>query len=205
MLKFIIAAVALLAVAGGLTYGTLGRGSDSAEAEVRVVRWLNVTVAIPEGSGLIPIQSYWQDDRPVLRVAPSYDTSLGVAIDAMTGEVILERVPPELRTVLDQMLQNITVATLDRSTGPWPYSGEPPNVPREKWGNITFVPPDHAAGFRILLMEADSPDPSTNLYISNGRSYLIINVETGAVEKGIAAEDDKAFARFLTTVEYVGP
>ena len=55
MLKFMIAAVALLVVAGGLAYWTLGRGGDSAEAEVQVIRWVNVTVAVPENPDVRPV------------------------------------------------------------------------------------------------------------------------------------------------------
>lgn len=61
MLKFIIAAVALLAVAGGLTYWTLGRGGDSAEAVVQVVRWGNVTVHVSEDTGVIAAPDYGPD------------------------------------------------------------------------------------------------------------------------------------------------
>jgi hypothetical protein len=216
MLKPLLAAVAVLAVAGALAFWAYDRGDDSAEADVQVIRWFNVSVAIPEGSGLSHLQIYGQNDRPVLRIVSSHDTALGITIDAETGVILRDTIMAEDRAAVDGLLKTLTVSPLDLDTAPWPYNGEPP-APREpwvdivggSWGWVTYTPPDPASGITVRFQQGGGPDgPGLALGFTNGRSTLSIDADTGTVlaeTTKIAPEDAEAFDRLLSTVEYVGP
>lgn len=216
MLRPLLAAIAVLAVAGGLAFWAYDRGDDAAEADVQVIRWFNVTVAIPEGSGLSTIETYGQDDRPVLVIKSSHDSSLGITIDAMTGAVTSERVPLSQRPEADRVVESLTVSPLDLDTAPWPYNGKPPAAPEPwtdvaggSWGNVTYTPPDPASGIRVVFQQGNGTDGAgLALGFTNGRSTLAINADTGDVfaqTTHIVPEDREAFDRLLSTVEYVGP
>ena len=217
MLKLLLLAVLLLAVAGGAAYWTLARDDDPAEAGVQVVRWFDASVAIPEGSGLAAVQRYWQDDRPVLIIGPSHDIGLGVAIDAVTGEFVADhrdRASLSERALMDQALRSVSVSALDRSTAPWPYNGKPPGTVPEawgmtSWGKVTFIPPDPASGIRVVFQEGDGTDgPSKDLGFTNGQSTLAIKADTGTVyaeTTTIRPGDQEAFDRLLSTVRLVEP
>ena len=218
MLRLIIAAVALLAVAGGLAYWAYGPGDDSAEAGVEVVRWGNVTVAVPEGSGVIVAREFEgpelnpPDGGPVLVLfkRESFPESI-VLIDAETGEVLQDTIQAADRAAIDRVLATLEVREFDSKTAPWPYSDRPPAVPRERWGNITYAPPDPASGIvvrTVLTDYFDSRGSAPILHISNGRSGMGINAKTGLVNEAtmlVAIEDEEAFQRFLSEVEFVAP
>lgn len=188
-----------------------GRGGDGTEAEVQVVRWVNVTVTVPEGSGLWVTQGFWgpESEPPAIFIRSLDNGDSVIVIDAETGKVIVDHIEPEHRPAVDQVLETLIVSALDRSTASWPYSGDPPNVPRERKGNITFIPPDAASGISIRIQIGDGTgSPSTSLHVTNGRSAFGINTATGDVfweTARIAPEDKDAFDRFLSEVEQVGP
>ena len=185
--------------------------APTAEAEVQVVRWVNVTVAVPQDSGLTVTQGFWgpESDPPALFIRSRENGSSVIVIDADTGKVIVDHIEPEDRGAVDEVLQTVSVSPLDRSMASWPYSGEPPNIPRQKWGNITFIPPDPAAGISITFQAGDGPgSSSTSLHVNNGRSAFGINTATGDVyweTARIAPEDKEAFDSFLSAIHYVGP
>lgn len=211
MLKFIIAAVALLAVAGGAAFWAYGWVNDSAEAGVEVVRWGNITVAVPEGSGVVAVGDYalTGDRQPVL-VLKKGDSF--VDLDAETGAVVQENVSSADRAVIETVLATLKVAEQDVATAPWPYSDRPPAVPRERYGNITYVPPDPASGFKVSQGIGDTFTSRGSIQfirIANARSSMIIDAGTGLVDESgldhVAAEDKEAFQRFLSEVEFVAP
>jgi hypothetical protein len=211
MLKFIIAAVALLAVAGGLSYWTLGRGDDSAEAEVQVVRWGNVTVQVSEETGVVAAGDYALTGarQPVL-VLKRGDSF--VDVDAETGQVVQEQVAEGDRAAMQEVLATLEVSEQDIATAPWPYSDMPPVMPRERLGNITYVPPDPASGFKVSEGIGDTFTSRGSIQfirIANARSSMIIDAGTGLVDASgldhVAAEDKEAFQRFLSEVELVAP
>ncbi len=175
-----------------------------------VVRWGNVTLTLPADSGLTAVRSFWgpDSDPPAIFLRSRGNGGSSLAIDAETGEVLSDRVEPEDRAAVNQVLQTLTVSPLDRDTAPWPYSGEPPNVPRESWGKITFIPPDPASGISIRFGHADGLG-SSSLYlkVTNGQSVFLISADTGDVYPDtvvIAPEDRDAFDRFLSSIQYVG-
>ncbi len=215
MLKFIIAAVALLAVAGGLTYWTLGRGGDSAEAGVEVVRWGNVTVSVPKESGVSAVQGFAPaeikppDGGQVLILVKGESR---LAIDADTGQVIQDTTEDADRAAIDAVLATLEVSEQDIATAPWPYSDMPPVMPRERLGNITYVPPDPASGIVISTVLADYFDERGSIEfirIANAQSSMSVNTKTGLVGASgldhVSAEDKEAFQRFLSEIELVAP
>lgn len=227
---YLLGGLALLTAAVTAGLWAYDRGDDSAEADVQVVRWVNVTLTVPEGSGFTPWCDSWSSPRewgglgawrdlwafgpesstPAIFIESLERDESRLVIDAVTGKVIEDSIGPQDRAAVDQVLQTVTVSPLDRSTAPWPYSGQPPSVPREKFGNITFIPPDPAAGicFRVQLGIGPAGTSGASIEVNNGRSVVFIRPDTGAVgwePDFLVAEDKAAFDRFLSTVEYVGP
>ena len=100
----------------------------------------------------------------------------------------------------------MTVTLLDTETLPWPYISQPPNVSPVKIGNITYIPPDPAAGIRITGGDAD---PGGHfIEVNTGRSLVFIYVDSGGVvwePDFLVPEDKEVLERFLGTVQYVGP
>ncbi len=211
MLKLIVVAVTLLAVAGGLTYWTLGQGGDSAEADVEVVRWGNVTVQVTEGLGVSAVQGFAPaeikppDGGQVLILVKGESR---LAIDADTGQVIQDIAEDADRAAIDAVVATLTVKEIDEKTAPWPYGSTPPNTPRERLGNIMFIPPAPGSGLTVYFEAGDTADGGYYaLQVTNGRSSVGIDIETGAVFQGsnIAAEDQEAFDRFMSEIQYAGP
>jgi len=188
----------------GLAFWVYGLADDGAEAQAHVVRWGNVTLTLPADSGLTAVRSFWgpNSDPPAIFLRSRVNGGSSLAIDA-------ESVEPEDRAAVNQVLQTLTVSPLERDTAPWPYSGEPPNVPRQSWGKITFIPPDSASGISISFGHGDGLGSSSLfLTVSNGRSVILINADTGDVYPDtaiITPEDRDGFDRFLSTVQYAGP
>jgi hypothetical protein len=211
MLRVLVAAVAVLAVAGGLAFWAYVRGDDSAEADVEVIRWVNVTVSLPEDSGLSVVQTFWgpRTHPPVILIRSQDRPESVLVIHAETGTVVKDSIMPEDRTAADELLKTVTMSPLDPSTAPWPYSGEPPGVRRETRGNITYIRPDPASGIRVVPELGIGVDgPSSTLNVHNGRSAFWIDVMTGKATYELAtlnAADKEIFDRFLSAVEYVGP
>lgn len=220
MCRSIIAAAAVLAVAVGLAFWAYAEGHDSAKAgdagakagddaakaDVQLIRWVNVTVELPEDSDLFVTRDFSGiESRPAILIIPLDRADTAVVIDAETGAILHDSVRREDRAALDRVLQTIRVSPLDRSTAPWPYSGEPPNVAREEFGNISYIPPDPATGIRIIVGTGD-PGGVEFIEVNNGRSAFGINAGTGKVYEETARilpEDRDAFERFLSAVDHV--
>jgi hypothetical protein len=206
MFRTIVAVVALLAVAGGVALWAYLRSDDGAEAQAQLIRWVDITVELPEDSGLIVTRDFWGERprTPAIIIRPLDRVENGVVVGAETGAILHDRVQPEDRAAIDAVLKTVKVSPLDHSTAPWPYSGGPPNVAREEIGNISYIPPDLAAGIRIT---SGWGDPGGQfIEINNGRSVFGINPVTGEVyeEPGrILPEDREALDRFLSAVDRV--
>jgi hypothetical protein len=188
--------------------------TPTAEADVQVIRWVNVTVAVPEDSGFAVGQTFHglESQRPALLIIPLDRPNTSVVIDAETAAILKDTVGREDRALVGEILKTVTLSPLDREAAHWPYSGEPPDVPRQREGNITYIPPDPAAGIRITVQIGDGGGAertsNASIHVTNGRSALGINTATGDVywETAVLAPEDKeVFDRFLSTVQYVGP
>ena len=105
------------------------------------------------------------------------------------------------------MLATLAVKDIDEKTAPWPYGSTLPGTPRERLGNISFIPPAPGSGLTVYFGIADSAEGGILfLQIKNGRSTLGINLETGAVSMTkVAIEDQEAFNRFSSEIQYAGP
>lgn len=212
MLRFLIPAVVLFAAAGGIAFWAYGQTDDGAEADAHVVRWGNVTISVPEGSDVIVAREFEgpelnpPDGGPVLVLfkRESFPESL-LLIDAETGEVLQDIIQAADRAAIDEVLATLKVSEQDIVRAPWPYGETPPDVPRETWGRITFIPPDPASGITVRLLVND-PGP-LSLNITNGRSTLSIDAETGTVidETTLIVSNDKdAFDRSAMVQFFAG-
>ena len=207
MVRLFLLAVILLA-AGGAAYWTLAR-DDGAEADVQVVRWGIVSIQVSEESGVladrtfVPAQIKPPDGGPAL-ILRKGDSLL--VIDADTGKVLEDFVGDGDKAAIQEAADSLKVSELDKENATWPYSDPAPDAPREQTANVTFVPPDPASGIIVRKMVNDPG--GWGLIVTNGRSTLTIDAETGdIIEENtlILPEDKEAFDRFLSTVEYLGP
>ncbi len=227
MLKFIIAAVALLAMAflascGGSVNDAVTPTPSETAAPARdtptpireglqVYRWVNVTVVMPDVPGLTVIRNFGgpRGDTPVLLVWSMDRSEALLIIDAEKGWILEDRAEAEERAVIDSVLETLTFSLPDRRSLPWPYSGGPPNVPREKWGRIMYIPPDPATGLEVVTSIGDGEGGGGSaIQLTNTLSFLSIDADTGEVfaeTTSILPEDKESFDRFLSTVQYVGP
>jgi hypothetical protein len=220
MFRILIAAVALLVVAGGAAFWAYGRSDDGAEAQTQLIRWVNVTVEVPENSGVWVTRDFWgiESTTPAMIISPFVRGEIepGAVVSAETGAVLEDRVQPKHRAAIDEVLKTIKVSPLDRSAAPWPYSGQQPNVPREEAGKISYITPDPAAGITVTFQIGDGvadgedtrPGSNVSIHVTNGRSWFGINAATGEVYQETAhilPEDKEAFDRFLSAVRHVSP
>ena len=206
---FLLAVILLAAAAGGAAYWLLVRDDDSAEADVQVVRWGNVTIQVSEESGVladrtfVPAQIKPPDGGPAL-ILRKGDSLL--VIDADTGKVLEDFVGDGDKAAIQEAADSLKVSELDKENATWPYSDPAPDAPREQTANVTFVPPDPASGIIVRKMVNDPG--GWGLIVTNGRSTLTIDAETGdIIEENtlILPEDKEAFDRFLSAAEYIGP
>ena len=209
MLRLFFLAVLLLgAAAAGAAYWTLAR-DDGAKADVQEVRWGNVTVSVNEESGVVADRTFVAAQIKPPNGGPALILRRGdsaLAIDVDTGKVLEDFVKDEDRAAIQSVFSTLAVGEQDKQTAPWPYAGAPPSVSRERFGGITLIPPDPASG--VIIRQMLNDPGGLSLRVTNGRSTLSIDAETGNVIKEITLilpEDKEAFDRFLSTVEYLGP
>ena len=197
-LPLLLAAAALLAL-----WADGAASRHAAEAEVQVVRWFDVTVTIPDGSGLVYAESQDIDNRPVLLIGSPKNVGIGIAVDALTGEVLKNNARPEDQAAIDQVVKSVSVSPLDVTTAPWPYNGEPPTVRPEGSLETGFIQPDPASGIMWARVFAYSVgEPVSFIRFSNGRSTMAVG-EGRLISKNVVLEDRTAFDRLLATFELI--
>jgi hypothetical protein len=183
--------------------------------EGQLYRWVNVTVVIPEGSGIVAGPDYggtvssggtlafridWID-----REYP-YEASSYVIIDADNGAILSQEVVAERRAAIDDVLASLEVSPLDTRTALWPYSDEPsPDLTRGNFGGMSFLRPDPSTG---LYVSGGIGDPGgVFVDIRNGRSAAFVLLKDGrlSIEKTeVVPEDVEVFDRWLATVKLCG-
>jgi len=210
MLKLLLVAAILLAAAGGAAYWTLARDDDSAEADVQVVRWGNVTVAVSSDSGVTAAPgSALSGERQSVLVLKKGDSFID--LDAQTGAIVQEKVADSDRPAIQAVLASLQVSELDEAKSAWPYGSGAPALPRERFGAVTYTPPDPASGIVVSTGIADTFTDQGSfpfIQVANVGSSLFLNAQSGLVDGPstlIATEDEEAFKRFLSEVEYLGP
>ena len=203
------AALVAIAAAGLLAY-TL-TGDDSAGASVRKLRWYNVELSLPEDPDVWVTWGFFNDfpdsgGFPVVRIRPS-PLADAVIINAQTGAVVSEQRQPQDRATVDAVLATLQIVSWDRQSAPWPYNSGPPDVPRERLGNLTFIRPDPASGILVEGVLDETPQgPVLGLQFFNQHSAVSMNTETGAIYPEttlVLPEDQQAFDRYLATIELV--
>jgi hypothetical protein len=125
-------------------------------------------------------------------------------LDAENGEVILDMIDAQERQLFSRILDTITVEPPSAEVSGWPFEGDPPNVPREAWYNLRYLPPATASGIEVHPGFGYAPAPF--VYVRSPRSRMSINAATGAIDgtnSHIVTEDVAAFAVFYSTIEVV--
>jgi len=224
----VLAAVVMAALGVALLSGCTDGNQAEVEVEGVRYRWVNVSIEVlPQtGPGDIAVSRYdalpevyspspgaWVPGLRVFKqvVVGDHVEGSDVYVDATTGQVVHEDVRPEARAEFDAVLTTL------RFEGPeppdvWPYSGTPPDRPRQQMGSLLFIEPDPASGIKVGGMLSDGPQGSAiTLIISNGRSKRYIDAETGQVmvEDGervldqVEERDREAFDRLTSSLELI--
>ncbi len=177
-------------------------------------RWVNVTVVVPEGSpvtigrGTIP-EGLKGEGGP--GIGPTIDhggvaeAASYVVIDAVTGEILQDRVSAEDRAAIDEVLKTLAVSPFDEADKGWPYQEQlTDNVERSGWGNVSYVIPGTASGVQVGSWLGDPNGAFLN--VSNGRSTILImqDAETGALSQQaieLSPLDKVAFDRYFSSIQ----
>jgi hypothetical protein len=188
-----------------------------AEADTQVIRWLDVTVEVPDDRPLdhqdyiiVAFGDYWGIEAiPALVIGPSDDIGFSVSVDAQTGIILSDSVRPKDREAVDGILKTLKVARVDPSTAPWPYEGSSPPEGRKNVAEMSYPEPDPASGFVVRTYLGNRADGgcATAISATNGRSTVGIEACSGEVQletSRILPEDIQAFALLLAEMKVAG-
>ncbi len=187
-------------------------------------RWVNVTVVVPEGSpvtigrGTIPSGVKGEGGPglgPVIDHGGEPEAASYVVIDAVTGEILQDRVAPEDREAIDEVLKTLAVSPFDTAEKGWPYSVTiPADAERRAEFGMSYVVPDPASGVMVSTGIADGfrDDGGSGgpfLEISNGRStaFVLRDEETNTLSREpvtVSSLDESPFERFISAVKACG-
>ncbi len=181
---------------------------------VTLYRWVNVTVLIPDGTGIQAYPNFAgaRDgdivDFSIFKVDPEDSRIISeVLVDAENGVILEESVLDQHRSDIDLVLATVSVSPFDPALAPWPYNGEPtPDLVRENKGGISYVLPSPASG---LYIGGGIGDPGgAYITLRNQRSIAFIHLERpgGLVfETSAVDEEDKlVFERWLAAIKQCG-
>ncbi len=190
--------------------------AEQPPAKGQLWRWVNVTVAVPQGSDVYVVQTSYPpevnppDGGPVLTLArdtnPSDEFSSSLLIDAEDGTILRDNVLKEDRAAIDEVLGTLMVAPLDRATAAWPYKDEaPPDLPRERVGNISYIRPAPESGI-LVYGTLNDPGGTCGVSVTNGRSGVGVYVDEATRTlvthtERLLPEDKPVFERYLATVK----
>ena len=224
-----LAGIALLGtagVAGALFVAPLG-GEEEAVRQAETVtpaaplltagpgvtlwRWMDVSVLIPDDSGIraVPDVIYFDDQGTVSREGirvgkfdPNDSNMFSYAlIDAKDGTIHSKQIREEHHAEMELVLSTVTISPFDPATAPWPYNGDPPaagNDPTaELIGPWAYVPPDPGSGMYAEFVSGsgassgEAPPPADcdraweGIGVRNGRSSGFIgqDARTGSICK----------------------
>ena len=164
------------------------------------VRWGDISVQVPNDFDVkafkrfAPPEMNPPDGGQILELARG-DSRL--VLDAYSGNTIHDTVLDPDRHAIDAVLRTMTIARWPAEA--WPYSRIVPSEPRFRSGNLMVFRPDPASGFTM----SEEISGHGAIILTNGRSRLAIDAETGEIIlRSVAAEDDSAINNFLAEVEY---
>lgn len=180
-------------------------------------RWVNVTLVLPEGSpvtigrGTIPEGLKGAGGPgmgPTIDHGGVAELASYVVIDAVTGEILQDRVSAEDRAAIDEVLKTIAVNRFDEADKGWPYQDALPAASeRQVWGGMSYVIPDPASGVTVGGGINDPGGPF--IEISNGRSKIgiTLDAETGELSPypiALSPQDEAPFDRYLAAIQICG-
>jgi len=201
-------------IALGVSCPPAGQGSGAGalpeqegEAEAVRLRWGEISVEVPAGSGIqlgrlasVPWLNDGKGSGPAILV--TYGKSY-LAIDAHTGQVLDEAIRAQDRGIFDIVLATVRIEGERISGAPWPYGATLPTTPPRALGAITYIEPDPASGIVAGPIYAYSPGgPSTILRFYNTRSVRLVDAERGQLIEDLAMhpEDKEAFDRLMAQI-----
>ncbi len=171
-------------------------------------RWVNVTVLIPDGSGIGAAPGVVGNPLHfvIAKVDPedSRITST-VVLDSENGAIVEEEVLDEHREEIDRVLATLSVGPFERSSAPWPYTGElTPDLVREnEGGGISWIRPSPSTGLYAGWGLADPGGFFVDL--RNERSTAFASLDAAGTlafdTSAVVAEDLPVFERWLATVK----
>jgi len=138
-------------------------------------------------------------------------------VDGLTGLVVeaSARVASQDKHAFHEFYSTVRLTHGDGTTlggklsskpGAWPYTGQPADTVRRQWGRITYIAPDPASGLAVVVTGINErPTGGVNtLQLTNGRSHMTINADTGVVFEAdtyVAPFDQLAFDNFHSHIE----
>jgi hypothetical protein len=175
---------------------------------VTTVRWLDVTIEVPDDSG---VHAFGDALGPppggsLLQIWLPAQGHGAVALDGYTGKIALDErdtVPKELLPVVEAILSTVRVIPFDPSTPAWPYNGSPYKLEQRSVGGLNYFVPEPSTG----LVVVQGCEGSCGIDLVNGRSYIALAERDGRLSvsgmESVAPEDKEAFQRFLESATVV--
>ena len=192
-------------------------GSGTTEGTPPRFRFANVSIALPPEpsghSGLIASADYLPpenlakpagDPVPII-VLLDVAAGASLVIDATTGEVRGDDIGAEYRAAADAVVASVRLESPPAEV--WPLADVAPAGSRITFSDMSYIQPDAASGIFVVPGEGIGPEGSTtNLFVHNGRSRMIVDASTGEItEDRILPEDREAFERFAASVPDEAP
>jgi hypothetical protein len=179
-------------------------------ADVTLWRWGNVTILVPNDSGIYPLRNiagpveHPPDGGPVINLIRGDDS--GLTIDAVTGEVLWASVVDSDQKAFDAIVGTIDAGgSMDVDSLPWPYDAKEPEFSKVEREGLRFWDPDPASGLTVSYQVGDSVSGgSESFIIESVKSRRAVDAHTGKVVEGygqVAPEDQEAFDRWIASVE----
>jgi hypothetical protein len=198
--------------------GTTPSASTSPQPETpgpegTVWRWANVTVTIPDGSGIsvspgTAALAGLPGTLILTKINPDDPERYSfVSIDAITGDMVERSVLAEDEALIDSVLATVSLGPLDPETAGWPYQQEPaPDMPRLSEASVSYVHPSPDSGMYVGFGLGDPGGPF--LDIRNERSAAFVRIGSdGSLEFDttmVIEEDLPVFERWLAEVRRCG-
>jgi hypothetical protein len=165
-------------------------------------RWGDMTLQIPLDGTV----------RAVGEAANDYSgPTVGVNDDSGQGQTYVDATTGAIRTQhgsrlaqVDAVLLTMLVCPFDRSTAPWPNSGDPPAGPPKTVGKLRYVEPDPASGIWVGVGGVcNNPGGCEDLLmVQSAFSEVWLNPETGETSWAkIADRDREAFERYRASIQ----
>lgn len=160
-------------------------------------RWGNVTIVIPNDSGIIvnPGGDALAGLRAPLALSKlssddSFNSSL-VWIDPDDGRVIEEDVLTQDRAAFDSVLATITVSPLDVKTAGWPYKEQPTtDLTRRSEGALSYISPSPDSGLYVAMGVSDPGGPFIKIFNQQSAAFALLQDDSLVFDTSLVVEAD---------------